>query len=174
MLFPVVGVYWGVVLLRDIAREDRVRMFIGFMVLCAGVLGLVSLLRSDPAPTAGYDARPAAGGVMGALAAHPLSGVISPIGAAIVCLGLTLLGLLIFTGTPVAPPGRTCTTSSRPPTSRRRRPAPAQLVVRGARRAEGKKERVRHLKEAFGLARARGRRAVVVPEADPRPTCDEA
>src|SRR5512132_272645 len=33
-LFPLVGVYWGVLLLRDTAREERVRMFIGFTVLC--------------------------------------------------------------------------------------------------------------------------------------------
>ena len=42
--FPVVGVYWGVVLLRDIAREERVRMFIGFIGAGVGVLGIVSLL----------------------------------------------------------------------------------------------------------------------------------
>ena len=46
--FPVVGVYWGVVLLRDVAAEDRVRMSIGFMVLVLGVLGLVSLFRGNP------------------------------------------------------------------------------------------------------------------------------
>ncbi len=34
--FPVVGVYWGVVLLRDVAAEDRVRMAIGFMILGLG------------------------------------------------------------------------------------------------------------------------------------------
>jgi len=34
--FPIVGVYWGTLLLRDTAREDRVRMFIGFSVLSRG------------------------------------------------------------------------------------------------------------------------------------------
>src|SRR6266508_1067018 len=41
--FPVLGMWWGVVLLRDTAREDRVRMFIGFAMVVAGVLGLASL-----------------------------------------------------------------------------------------------------------------------------------
>ena len=100
--FPLVGLYWGLILIRDTAREERVRMFIGFLVLCAGLLGILSLLGGNPAPAAGYAAIAAAGGLMGAVVAHPLSSVISGIGAAIVCLGLLTLGLLIFTGTPIA------------------------------------------------------------------------
>ena len=61
--FPVLGIYWGLVLLRDTAREDRVRMFIGFSVLTVGVLGVVSLLRGQPGPRDGYDAV-AVGGVV--------------------------------------------------------------------------------------------------------------
>src|SRR5262249_4288665 len=102
MTFPIIGIYWGILLLRDTAREERVRMFIGFTVLGLGILGLLSLLGGNPAATAGYDAVSRAGGVIGALVAHPLSRVISPIGAAIVCLGFAMLGALIFTGTPIA------------------------------------------------------------------------
>jgi S-DNA-T family DNA segregation ATPase FtsK/SpoIIIE len=99
-------VYWGVVLLRDVAREDRVRMFIGFLMLTIGVLGMVSLLRGNPSPWATFaDTRrhtglAGAGGLIGAVAARPLSLVISPVGAAIVNLGLVALGLLVFSGTP--------------------------------------------------------------------------
>jgi len=106
--FPLVGLYWGVVLLRDIAREDRVRMFIGFSVFGLGLLGIISLAAGNPGPTAGWDggARAVgvaeAGGVIGAVASSPLSRVLSSIGAGIVCSGLTVLGLLVFTGTPVA------------------------------------------------------------------------
>jgi DNA segregation ATPase FtsK/SpoIIIE, S-DNA-T family len=102
--FPVVGTWWGSVLLRDTAREDRVRMFIGFAMLVVGVLGLVSLFSGNPGVADGWTSRDrgAAGGVVGALAAWPLAQVISPIGAAIVCAGLASLGLLIFTGTPFA------------------------------------------------------------------------
>ena len=99
--FPLIGAYWGLVLLRDTAREERVRMFIGFSTLTLGVLGTLSLLGGRPSPFDGYDAVSGAGGVLGAAAAHPLTRVISPIGACIVCLGLVVLGLLIFTGTPI-------------------------------------------------------------------------
>ena len=54
--FPIVAVYWGILLLRDTAREDRVRMFIGFSILGLGVLGIVSLLGGKPGPRDGYDA----------------------------------------------------------------------------------------------------------------------
>ena len=100
--FPVVAVYWGLLLLRDTAREDRVRMFIGFSVLGLGALGIVSLLGGKPGPRDGYDAVAVAGGLLGAIVAHPLTIVISSVGAFIVCLGMGAVGLLIFTGTPIA------------------------------------------------------------------------
>ena len=100
--FPLVGVYWGTLLLRDAAREDRVRMFIGSSVLGLGLLGIVSLLGGKPGPRDGYDAVSVAGGVLGAAVAHPLTIVISAVGAFIVCLGMGAVGLLIFTGTPIA------------------------------------------------------------------------
>ena len=107
VLFPLVGAYWGVLLLRDTAREDRVRMFIGFVVCVGGALALLSLLRGDPSPLDGYRAGRDVGvseaaGVVGAAVARPLARVISPLGAAIVCVGLAVLGLLIFSGTPVS------------------------------------------------------------------------
>ena len=104
--FPFVGVYWGLVLLRDVAREDRVRMFIGSCILTLGALGIVSLFRGNPSPFAPYaDAKGVAGladagGLVGALAAYPLSQVLSVYGAFVIDAGLALLGLLIFTGTP--------------------------------------------------------------------------
>jgi DNA segregation ATPase FtsK/SpoIIIE, S-DNA-T family len=102
--FPALGAWWGFVLLRDTAREDRVRMFIGFALLVVGVLGLVSLFTGNPSVADGWTGRDrgATGGVVGALAAWPLARVISPVGAAVVCAGLASLGLLIFTGTPFA------------------------------------------------------------------------
>jgi DNA segregation ATPase FtsK/SpoIIIE, S-DNA-T family len=105
-LFPLVGVYWGIVLLRDVAREDRVRMFIGFVVLCLGALGMISLVRGNPGVRAPYDdlkhvaGLADAGGFFGALAAYPLSQVLSVYGAFVIDAGLAFLGLLIFTGTP--------------------------------------------------------------------------
>ena len=100
--FPVVGAYWGILLLRDTVREERVRMFIGFSALGLGMLGILSLLGSDPSPGDGYQELRVAGGLLGSLASHPLGSVVSGIGAAIVCLGFVFLGGLIFTGPPVA------------------------------------------------------------------------
>src|SRR4029453_12347955 len=77
-------------------------MFIGFMAFTLGVLGIVSLFFGNPAATDGYEALAAAARFVGAIAAHPLSSVISVFGAAIVCLGLAVLGMLIFTGTPIS------------------------------------------------------------------------
>ena len=104
--FPFVGVYWGVMLLRDADRDRRgrqgVRIFIGFAAFSAGILGICSLFRGNPSPLAGYEALRRSTGVVGAVFAHPLSGVISAVGAGIVCAGLAVLGTLIFIGTPVS------------------------------------------------------------------------
>jgi S-DNA-T family DNA segregation ATPase FtsK/SpoIIIE len=97
---PVLGLYWGAVLLRDAAEGQRVRMAIGFAVALAGALGIVSAAQGNPGPTAGWTGLHEAGGALGALAARPLSIVLSAYGAVVVCSGLVTLGLLIFTGTP--------------------------------------------------------------------------
>jgi S-DNA-T family DNA segregation ATPase FtsK/SpoIIIE len=100
--FPAVALYWGILLLRDSIAEQRVRMFIGFTIAVLGVLSLVSLARGNPRPLAGYESLREAAGVIGALGAWPLSKALSVVGSAIVGGGLTVLGLLIFTGTPLA------------------------------------------------------------------------
>jgi S-DNA-T family DNA segregation ATPase FtsK/SpoIIIE len=97
---PVLGLYWGAVLLRDAAEGQRVRMAIGFGLALAGVLGIVSAAQGNPSPAAGWRGLHEAGGLLGAVLAWPLSRVLSAYGAAVVCVGLASLGLLIFTGTP--------------------------------------------------------------------------
>jgi S-DNA-T family DNA segregation ATPase FtsK/SpoIIIE len=82
-----------------------VRMFLGFVIALAGVLGLLSLLRGDPRPLAGYEQVSHASGVVGAALAWPMARLLSPVGAAIVLTGVALLGLLVFTGTPLAAVG---------------------------------------------------------------------
>src|SRR6187549_606895 len=105
---PVIGVFWGFVLLRDVAPEDRVRMFIGFGLLTVGVLGMLSIARGNPGVFAPLeDTRRAAGlgdagGIIGAIGAGPLSKVVSPYGAFVIDAGLAAIGLLIFTGTSFA------------------------------------------------------------------------
>jgi S-DNA-T family DNA segregation ATPase FtsK/SpoIIIE len=171
--FPLIGIYWGILLLRDTAREERVRMFIGFSVLGLGVLGLLSLLGGDPAPTDGYDAVAHAGGVVGALVAHPLANVISPIGAAIVCLGFAMLGALIFTGTPISAVWAKLrdfftaadVSEERATPRATEEEEPVQIGFEAAAVAAPKKERLRHLKEAFGLMVPEGDEVVTVPDA---------
>ncbi len=106
VVFPVLAFYWGVLLLRGTVEDDRTRMFIGFSIALIGALGLLSLWRDDPSPLAGWAAVEDAAGVLGAVAAWPLGRLLSEVGAAIVLAGLTVLGLLIFTGTPLASVGR--------------------------------------------------------------------
>ncbi|MEX2407016.1 MAG: DNA translocase FtsK 4TM domain-containing protein, partial [Actinomycetota bacterium] len=46
--FPVLALYWGVLLLRGTAEEDRLRMFIGFAIAFVGLLALLSLAADNP------------------------------------------------------------------------------------------------------------------------------
>jgi S-DNA-T family DNA segregation ATPase FtsK/SpoIIIE len=100
--FPIVAAYWGVLLIRDSIAAERVRMFLGFAIATAGALALISLASGNPRPLAGYDAVGDAAGVVGSVVAWPLSRALSAIGSAIVGAGLAVLGLLIFTGTPLS------------------------------------------------------------------------
>ena len=100
--FPVLALYWGALLLRDGASDDRIRMFIGFALAFVGVLALMSLAAGNPRPFAGYERVRDAAGVIGALAAWPLGKLVSKVGVAIVWTGAIVLGLLIFTGTPLS------------------------------------------------------------------------
>jgi S-DNA-T family DNA segregation ATPase FtsK/SpoIIIE len=162
VVFPVVGVYWGILLLRDTAREERVRMFIGFTVFGFGVLGLLSLLGGNPGPREGYAALGWAGGLFGALMAHPLSSVVSPLGAAVICLGLSALGLLIFTGTPVAVAWRRAADFFTAADVADDEPEPEPVVLADPEPVRPKRRT--RLREAFGLEEPE---VLVVPEAEP-------
>jgi DNA segregation ATPase FtsK/SpoIIIE, S-DNA-T family len=106
VVFPVVALYWGILLLRGTAEDDRTRMLIGFAIALVGALGLLSLARGNPRPLVGYDGVAHAAGVLGAGVAWPLGKLLSQVGAAIALVGIAVLGLLIFTGTPLAAVGR--------------------------------------------------------------------
>jgi DNA segregation ATPase FtsK/SpoIIIE, S-DNA-T family len=117
VMFPLVGLGWGIALLRDRSPEERMRMFIGFVIMGLGLLGLLSLMTGNPSlfaprldtrirgvgPIAGLSD---AGGFAGTLTAYPLSKVVSPAGAFMVNLGLAVIGTLIMTGTSFAELGR--------------------------------------------------------------------
>jgi DNA segregation ATPase FtsK/SpoIIIE, S-DNA-T family len=100
--FPVLALYWGVLLLRATAEDDRLRMFIGFAIAFVGLLALLSLGAGNPRPFAGFARLGEAAGAIGALAAWPLGKLVSKIGVAIVWSGAFVLGLLIFAGKPLS------------------------------------------------------------------------
>ncbi|HCP62233.1 MAG TPA: hypothetical protein DIU14_07175, partial [Actinobacteria bacterium] len=104
--FPVLALYWALLLLRGTAREARGRMLVGLWIGLFGVLGVASLMGANPAPGAGYNKVSKAGGILGAAVARPLSAVLSAYGAAVVCIGFVALGLLVFTATPLSAVGR--------------------------------------------------------------------
>ena len=100
---PVLLLYWGFLLIKSSPEQERVRMFIGFVIALFGILGLLSLFTGDPhnpSPMSGQSGVRDAAGMLGAILAYPMSQVLSEFGAAIVCVGLTVLGLLVFSGTP--------------------------------------------------------------------------
>jgi S-DNA-T family DNA segregation ATPase FtsK/SpoIIIE len=100
--FPVLALWWGLVLVRGTVEEERGRMLVGLWLMLMGGLGLGSLVAGNPAPVEGFAPLARGGGLIGSIAAWPLSEVISPYGAAVVCLGILILGILIFTATPLA------------------------------------------------------------------------
>jgi len=126
--FPVITLWWGLVLVRHTAEEDRGRMFLGLWMFLFGGLGLWSLLAGNPAPVDGFGALAAGGGLAGAAAAWPLSRLISEWGAGVVCTALTLLGVLVFTATPLASIGRAL---RRPLEEAARRPPPRRAAPGG-------------------------------------------
>jgi S-DNA-T family DNA segregation ATPase FtsK/SpoIIIE len=108
VVVPIIGLFWGLVLLAGAREESKVPMFVGFCLAFGGALAIVSILAGNPSPSAGYEGAPGAvgvgeaGGGIGALLGWPLAHAISPLGAGIVCGGVALLGVLIFTGTPLS------------------------------------------------------------------------
>ncbi|HEY1126434.1 MAG TPA: DNA translocase FtsK, partial [Actinomycetota bacterium] len=94
--------YWGVLLLRGTAEDVRARMFIGFVFMSVGLLALWSLTHGNPAPFSGTTSARGSAGFVGAVTAWPISRGVSRLGAGIIWAGVTVLGVLIFTGTPLS------------------------------------------------------------------------
>jgi DNA segregation ATPase FtsK/SpoIIIE, S-DNA-T family len=123
--FPVVTLWWGLVLVRHTAEEDRGRMLLGLWTFLFGGLGVWSLAAGNPSPVSGFEPLSTGAGLLGAVAAWPLSRLISPWGAGVVCAALALVGLLVFTATPLAVIGRMV---RRPFQRTEPRPAPRRRV----------------------------------------------
>jgi DNA segregation ATPase FtsK/SpoIIIE, S-DNA-T family len=127
--FPLVTLWWGLVLVRRTAEEDRGRMLLGLVILLVGGLGVWSLVGGNPRPLDGFKPLAEAGGLVGSLAAWPLSRLISPWGAGVVCAGLALLGVLVFAATPLSSIGGAVARAFAARPKRDSRPAPQPALV---------------------------------------------
>src|SRR3954468_22378451 len=102
LVLPLVLLGLGVRLLRhpDLAQATN-RVTIGLGALGVAVTGLVHLGRGLPTPGEGADAMRDAGGVVGYLAASPLTSALSAWVTVPLLLLLAFFGLLVVTATPV-------------------------------------------------------------------------
>src|ERR671932_32872 len=102
LVLPLVLLGLGVRLLRhpDLAQATN-RVTIGLGALGVAVTGLVHLGMGLPAPRQGAEAMRDAGGIVGYLAASPLTGAVSAWVTVPLLLLLAFFGLLVITATPV-------------------------------------------------------------------------
>jgi DNA segregation ATPase FtsK/SpoIIIE, S-DNA-T family len=83
------------------------RLFIGWIAIVLGLVGMVHVFAGTPVPTDGVDALARGGGFVGFLIASPVVSAVGPWVGAILLGLLVSFGLLIVTATPVhAVPGR--------------------------------------------------------------------
>ncbi|MCA1833073.1 MAG: DNA translocase FtsK, partial [Actinobacteria bacterium] len=80
---------------------DRPRTVIGLTITSLSVIGLWHLMLGTPDVTGGADKLRRAGGIIGAMVAGPLRGLLSPYGAFVTLIALGIIGLLVLTKTPV-------------------------------------------------------------------------
>jgi len=101
VLSPILFAYLAYEMFITRPGPDRPRITIGLGVIVASSLAIWHLMKGTPDVTAGAIKLRAAGGIVGAILAGPLKGLMSVWGAAVVLLALLLLGVLILTKTPV-------------------------------------------------------------------------
>jgi S-DNA-T family DNA segregation ATPase FtsK/SpoIIIE len=101
VLSPILFAYLAYEMFVTRPGPDRPRIAIGLGVVVSSSLGIWHLMKGTPDVTAGAIKLRAAGGIVGAILAGPLKGLMSGWGAAVVLLALLLLGVLILTKTPV-------------------------------------------------------------------------
>ncbi|MFI7484216.1 DNA translocase FtsK 4TM domain-containing protein [Kocuria sp. M1R5S2] len=84
---------------EDTSANNRIAIGLGAAVVAGS--GTAHLLLGQPSMSAGHEARAAAGGSVGFLAADPLIALVTPIGAGAVFATVLLLSVLVITATPV-------------------------------------------------------------------------
>ncbi|MCT2181216.1 DNA translocase FtsK [Kocuria sp. p3-SID1433] len=87
---------------RPVPTPPNNRIALGLSLALLAASGIAHVLGGSPGVADSFAARLTAGGAIGYLMAGPLGGVITPVGAAIVCAVLLLICVLIVTGTPLS------------------------------------------------------------------------
>ncbi len=87
---------------RPVPTPPNNRIALGLSLAVLAASGIAHVLGGSPGVTGSFEARLTAGGAIGYLVAGPLGGVVTPIGAAVVCALVLLLCVLIVTGTPLS------------------------------------------------------------------------
>jgi S-DNA-T family DNA segregation ATPase FtsK/SpoIIIE len=84
-----------------VRREEAGRIFVGTLLITAGLTGMVHLLSGAGPLTGGYEGLAVGGGVLGALLATPLRTYVGAWAGVLACLFFGVLGVLITTKTPL-------------------------------------------------------------------------
>ncbi|MFI6574941.1 DNA translocase FtsK [Nocardiopsis sp. NPDC050513] len=84
------------------AREgDAGRLFIGFSAIMLGLLGLIHIGHGVPQPSEGLEALMDSGGLIGYVAAGPLSAIVTPWLTGLLLALILVFGVLVVTATPI-------------------------------------------------------------------------
>lgn len=87
---------------RPVPTSANNRIAVGLTIAVLAGSGIAHVVGGSPAVTESFDARLRAGGAFGYLVAGPLGAVLTPMGAAVICVLALALSLLVITGTPFA------------------------------------------------------------------------
>ncbi len=87
----------GIALIRDRTSQHRARLVLGGLLITAGVTGLLHVAAGTDEVLPTYGDVDDAGGWLGSLVAEPLQALLSPVGATLVLVGATVVGVLLLT-----------------------------------------------------------------------------
>ncbi|MGH2757822.1 MAG: DNA translocase FtsK 4TM domain-containing protein, partial [Actinomycetota bacterium] len=101
VLTPLVLIAAGVMIVVRRTREHVARIMVGFAICCTALAAMIHLARGDPALDVPIERLQRMGGIVGALVAHPLAGLIGSWFTWIVLVLLFGIGTMVITRTPV-------------------------------------------------------------------------
>ncbi len=105
-VMPVIMVGAGALILAERRNAEPVRTVLGAGLGLIGVCGLAELCGGSPLIGSSTSALSGAGGWLGALFGHPLEAGIGTAGAAVVCVALIVVAVILATGVTLAAIGR--------------------------------------------------------------------